>query len=106
MFHNNVTRRYEGGTARKIWKFTGGQAEAQVLTAAYIGESHSPLWWNGRVYFVSDRDGTMNVWSMDENGGDPRQHTKHSGWDVKRPAGGTHYWQQEKSVYEYPPRRW
>ena len=85
-FHNNVTKRYMGGTARKVWKFTEGQPEAQVLTQGYTGESHSPLWWNGRVYFVSDRDGTMNIWSMDESGGDPRQHTKHSGWDVKRPA--------------------
>ena len=85
-FHNNVTKRYKGGTARKIWKFSEGQAEAQVLTPGYTGESHSPQWWNGRVYFVTDRDGTMNLWSMDESGGDPRQHTKHSGWDVKRPA--------------------
>ena len=26
------------------------------------------MWWNGRVYFVSDRDGTMNLWSMNESG--------------------------------------
>ena len=85
-FHNNVTKRYKGGRARQIWKFTEGSAEAQVLTKGYDGESHSPLWWNGRVYFVSDRDGTMNIWSMDESGGDLKEHTKHSGWDVKRPA--------------------
>jgi len=85
-FHNNVTKRYKGGTARQVWKFTEGESEARVLTQGYTGESHSPLWWKGRVYFVSDRDGTMNIWSMDESGGDWRQHTKHSGWDVKRPA--------------------
>ena len=85
-FHNNVTKRYKGGQARKIWKFTEGQAEARVLTPSYDGESHSPRWWNGRVYHVSDRDGTMNVWSMDESGGDLRQHTQHAGWDVKAPA--------------------
>jgi len=85
-FHNNVTKRYKGGTARKVWKFTEGQSEAQVLTQSYAGESHSPLWWRGRVYFVSDRDGTMNLWSMDEKGADLKQHTKHAGWDVKRPA--------------------
>lgn len=85
-FHQNVTRRYKGGTARKIWKFTEGQPEAVALTSDYAGESHSPLWWNGRVYFVSDRDGTMNVWSMDEQGRDARQHTRHSGWDVKKPS--------------------
>ena len=85
-FHRNVTKRYKGGTARKIWKFTDGADEAVVLTADYAGESHSPMWWSGRVYFVSDRDGTMNVWSIDEGGADRRQHTRHSGWDVKRPS--------------------
>ena len=63
-FHNNVTKRYTGGTARDIWKFTTGSPEAVELTGDYNGESHSPMWWNGRVYFISDRDGTMNVWSM------------------------------------------
>ena len=24
----------------------------------------------------------MNIWSMDENGADKRQHTFHKGWDV------------------------
>ena len=85
-FHNNVTKRYRGGTARRIWKFAEGAPEAACLTCDFAGESHSPQWWNGRVYFVTDRDGTMNLWSMDEAGLDLRQHTRHSGWDVRDPA--------------------
>ena len=41
-FHNNVTKRYRGGTARKIWKFAEGAPEAVCLTSDYAGESHSP----------------------------------------------------------------
>lgn len=85
-FHRNVTKRYTGGTARNIWKFVEGAEEAVELTGDYVGESHSPMWWNGRVYFVTDRDGTMNLFSMDEDGNDLRQHTRHSGWDVKAPS--------------------
>jgi tricorn protease len=85
-FHNNVTKRYRGGTARKIWKFSEGTPEASCLTCDYDGESHSPQWWNGRVYFVSDRDGTMNLWSMGEDGGDLRQHTHHAGFDLRDPS--------------------
>jgi tricorn protease len=85
-FHNNVTKRYTGGTARNIWKYTTGAAEASNLTDDHKGESHSPMWHGGRVYFVTDRDGTMNVWSMDENGRDKKQITKHTGWDVKEPS--------------------
>jgi tricorn protease len=85
-FHGNVTKRYTGGTARDVWKFEAGAAEAVELTGDYNGESHGPMWWSGRVYFVTDRDGTMNIWSMNEDGGDLRQHTRHSGWDVKNPS--------------------
>ena len=85
-FHGNVTRRYTGGTARDVWRFASDDPEAVELTGSYEGESHSPMWWEGRVYFVSDRDGTMNVWSMAEDGSDARPHTRHSGWDVKQPA--------------------
>ena len=82
-FHGNVTKRYRGGTARQIWRFDGNGREARQLTVGYAGESHTPMWWQGRVYFITDRDGTMNLWSMDENGGDLRQHTRHSGFDVR-----------------------
>ena len=84
-FHGNVTKRYVGGTARDVWKFEAGADEAIELTGDYEGESHSPMWWEGRVYFVTDRDGTMNIWSMDASGADVRQHTKHAGWDVRDP---------------------
>jgi len=82
-FHNNVTRWYTGGTARQIWKFRDGSTEAERLSRDHKGESHTPMWWKGRVYFVTDRDGTMNLWSMNEQGGDLKQHTDHRGWDVR-----------------------
>ncbi len=86
-FHNNVTRWYTGGQARQIWKYREGSAEAEKLTGRdHQGESHSPMWWNGRVYFVTDRDGTMNLWSMTEAGADLRQHTNHSGMDARQPS--------------------
>ena len=100
-FHNNVTKRYTGGTARDVWKFETGAAEAVELTGGYEGESHSPMWWNGRVYFVTDRDGTMNIWSMNETGTDLRQHTTHRGWDVKNPSHS-----QGRIVYQLGADLW
>ncbi|MEQ9404860.1 MAG: S41 family peptidase [Cyclobacteriaceae bacterium] len=81
--HRNVTKRYKGGTARQIWKFTEGSAEAVRITNGYTGESHHPMWWNNRVYFITDRDGIMNIWSIDENGNDLTKHTQHSDFDVR-----------------------
>lgn len=82
-FHNNVTKRYEGGTARQIWKYVQGSPEAVKLTRDYNGEDHHPIFHNGRVYFISSRDGIQNVWSMDESGMDLKQHTKQSDYDVR-----------------------
>jgi len=82
-YHGNVTKRYKGGTARQIWKFTYGSNEAIKLTTDYTGESHHPMWYNGRVYFITDRDGIMNIWSIDEYGNDLKQHTNHTGFDIR-----------------------
>ncbi len=88
-FQGSHAKRYKGGTAQNLWKFTPGR-EAVALTADYPGTSKDAMWWNGRVYFASDRDGTMNLWLADENGRNLKQLTHHEGWDVQTPslAGG------------------
>ena len=82
-YHRNVTKRYQGGTARQIWKYVMGSEEAVKLTTDHPGESHHPMYYDGRVYFITDRDGTMNIWSMNDSGGDLRQHTTHADFDVR-----------------------
>jgi len=83
-FQGSHTKRYRGGTAQNLWRFDGTN-EAVPLTSAYPGTSKRPMVWHDRVFFASDRDGTMNLWSMNPDGGDLRQHTSHSGWDVASP---------------------
>ncbi len=85
-FQGSHTKRYRGGTAQNIWRWADGDSEATPLTADYPGTSKRPMYWQGRVYFASDRDGTMNLWSMNPDGGDLKQLTHHVGWDVIRPA--------------------
>ncbi|MFT4024159.1 MAG: hypothetical protein QM664_10295, partial [Flavihumibacter sp.] len=78
------TKRYVGGFIEQVWKFDG-KNEAINLTADYKGTSTSPMFYNGRVYFLSDRDGTMNLWSMNTSGKDLKQHTQSKGWDLQTP---------------------
>ena len=82
-FQGSQTKRYKGGTAQSIWKYGAGSAEAVPLTKSFTGTSKDPMWAMGRVYFLSDRDGVMNVWSMDENGGSLKQITHSKSWDVQ-----------------------
>jgi len=79
------TKRYKGGTAENIWRWTAG-SEAEELTGDYDGTSNTPMVWDKRIYFLSDRDGVMNVYSMDERGRDLKQHTHHRGFDVQAAA--------------------
>lgn len=85
-FQGSHTKRYKGGTAQRLWVLRPGAPEASLLTGDWTGTSRQPMPWQGRVYFVSDRDGTQNIWSMDASGGNLRQHTRHVGWDVSAPS--------------------
>ncbi len=76
------TKRYQGGTAENIWRYDAG-SEAVLLTGDWKGTSHNPMFWNERVYFLSDRDGVMNIFSMDANGHDLQQITHQKGWDIQ-----------------------
>jgi len=81
-FQGSYAKRYQGGTAQNLWKYSNGQ-EAVPISGDFNGTSKNAMCWNGRVYFLSDRDGTVNLWSMNETGKDLRQHTKHQGWDIQ-----------------------
>jgi tricorn protease len=85
-FQGSYTKRYQGGTAQNLWRFTEGDREATPLTADFKGTSKRPMPWKARVYFLSDRDGHMNIWSMTERGGDLKQHTHHDGLDAQSPS--------------------
>jgi tricorn protease len=80
---SSSTKRYVGGTAESIWRYTEGGDEAVDLTADWAGTSDNPMFWSGRIYFLSDRDGVMNVYSMDLQGHDLRQHTHQREFDVQ-----------------------
>ena len=75
------TKRYKGGWAENIWSFDG-KNEAVALTGDYPGTSTNPMFWNGRVYFLSDRDGVMNVYSMDAQGHHVKKESHQHQFDV------------------------
>ncbi len=75
-------KHYRGGLVQNIWRFDGDR-EAQVLTGDYAGTSRQPMCGKDRIYFLSDRDGAMNIWSMRIDGKDLKQHTRHTEWDIR-----------------------
>jgi tricorn protease len=87
-------KRYTGGLAQDIWVGDPETLEFRQITD-FEGTDAFPMWIGDRIYFVSDRDATMNIYSMNPQGGDVRQHTFHEEYDVRWPAAG-----RNKIVYQ------
>jgi len=80
-------RQYRGGALARLWSLDlSGSAEARPLLAEGNNDRR-PLPYRTaggeRIAFLSDRDGTINLWSVNAQGGDLRQHSTHKGWDIR-----------------------
>ncbi|MGD9142081.1 MAG: PDZ domain-containing protein, partial [bacterium] len=80
-------KRYTGGLAQDIWVGDPEKLDFRQITE-FEGTDAFPMWVGKRIYFVSDRDATMNIYSMNPDGGDMVQHTFHEDYDVRWPSSG------------------
>lgn len=85
---NDNARGYRGGALAQLWRYDlADDAEAQRIgpTDANL---RRPMWWNGRLLVISDRDGRDNLWSLAPDGGDARALTRHRDFDVRSASLG------------------
>jgi len=75
-------KRYQGGWAQSLWLFDLEAKDARQITD-HPRTDRDPMWINGRGYFVSDRDGTLNIWTVDPDTLKVEQLTFHDQWDVR-----------------------
>lgn len=76
-------RNYRGGQAMPIW-IVDLKTKDLMRTPQNDGERHlDPVWLNGVVYYLSERDYTSNIWSFDPNTQTETQMTFHKKFDVK-----------------------
>ncbi|ARV08678.1 protease [Winogradskyella sp. PC-19] len=76
-------RNYRGGQAMPIW-VVNLKTKDLIRTQQPTGERHlDPIWLNGIVYFMSERDYTMNIWSFNPSTKEEKQITFHRKFDVK-----------------------
>lgn len=81
-------RNHRGGQAMPIWIVD--MEEYGLTTIPWDGERQmNPVWLDGTVYFLSERDWSKNLWSYDPARSVLEQHTFHTDFDVKHvDAGG------------------
>ncbi|GFD92711.1 tricorn protease [Alteromonas sp. KUL156] len=76
-------RNYRGGQAMPIW-ILNMQNQKLVKTPQKDKERHlDPVWYNGNVYYISERDYTSNIWSYNLATKQEKQLTFHKRFDVK-----------------------
>ncbi len=93
----------------------GGQAKPISIVSATTWErvtppwererQMAPVWLDGVVYYISERDYAANVWSFDPATNRERQLTFHSDFDVKSlgAGGGTVVYEQAGYLHELDP---
>jgi tricorn protease len=80
-------RNYRGGQAQPIRVVS--TSDWELVTAPWEGERHmAPVWMDGVVYYMSERDWASNVWSFNPSSGEEKQLTYHADFDVKSLGAG------------------
>ncbi|MGD0706360.1 MAG: PDZ domain-containing protein, partial [Trebonia sp.] len=79
-------KRYRGGTGGRLWVATGDRPLFAQVLRQLTGQFASPMLVSGRLAFISDHEGTGNIYSAALDGTDLRRHTDHDGFYARNAA--------------------
>jgi len=88
-------KRYMGGMAQDVWIYDLETYDAEKITD-WEGSDNIPLWIGDKIYFNSDRTGTLNIFSYNLQSKQTVQVTNYTEFDVRWPESGPH----GKIIYE------
>ena len=93
-------KRYQGGTAQEVYLYDFETQEDRNLTN-FKGTDRIPMWIDDKIYFSSDRNRVLNIYSYDLSTEKISQVTFHKEYDVRRPSMGNN-----KVIYELGGTLW
>lgn len=97
-------KRYRGGTSGVIWK--GSESEPFKKIVDLKQHLSSLFYMDKRIYFISDVDGTGNIYSVDANGMDMKKHTNFDKYYVRnaKSDGNRCVFQMGGEIYMFDPK--
>lgn len=91
---------YKGGMADDIWIYDFDSKKTENITNN-ISQDIFPMWVNNEIYFCSDRDRTMNIFSYNISSKETKKITNFTEYDVKFPSLGDNKIAFENGGYIY-----
>jgi tricorn protease len=79
-------KRYRGGRMGRLWLATPADPLFTQVLADLGGQVASPMLIGGRLFFLSDHEGTGNIYSCALDGTGLRRHTDHDGMYARNPS--------------------
>ena len=96
-------KHYRGGMADDVWIYDFKTGTTENLTNN-PAQDICPMWGpDNRIYFISDRDGRMNLFSIDLTSKETKQLTNFKDFDIKFPSIGkdTIVFEQAGYIWRY-----
>ncbi|WP_423127079.1 S41 family peptidase [Gaoshiqia sp. Z1-71] len=91
---------YRGGMADDVWVFDFKTKEVSQITD-HVAQDIFPMWAGDEIFFLSDRDRTMNIFVYHTKTGNTAKVTNFTEYDVKFPSVGGDYLVFENGGYIY-----
>jgi tricorn protease len=79
-------KRYRGGQSPDVWIYDLARNTAERITDT-TAQDMLPVWLGDAIFYVSDREQTMNVYAYDTRSKRTRKVTNHADYDVLWPSG-------------------
>jgi tricorn protease len=93
-------KRYRGGQSPDVWIYDLKSNTSEQITSGRE-QDMLPVWLGDTIYYVSDRDWTMNLFAYDTRSKKTRKVTNHTDYDATWPSGSGDQLVYEQGGYVY-----
>ena len=96
---------YKGGMADDIWLYDPAQKKVENITDN-VAQDIMPMWIGEEIFFISDRDKTMNLFVYNTRTNATEKVTNYTDYDVKFPStdGNIIVYEQAGYLYKLDPK--